>query len=88
MACVSCASNNGAEFPSEIVLHFPFSGLEGLNKNGVFLYPKVLVCLDCGFSRFTTAGTEVADLAKGIGRRKPANQRPDPGAEQGCLGIS
>jgi hypothetical protein len=76
VACVLCASNsNEAEFPAEMILHFPFSGLQDLNKNGVFVYPKVLVCLDCGFSRFTTPETEVAALAKGVGRQmKPGNR--------------
>ncbi len=74
MACVLCTSTNEAEFPAEMILHFPFSGLHDLNKNGVFIYPKVLVCLDCGFSRFTTPETEVATLAKGVGRHaKPWN---------------
>jgi len=69
MACDLCASSNEVEFPSEIILHFPFSGLEHLDKNGVLLYPKVLVCLTCGFSRFKTSESEVAALAKGVGRQ-------------------
>jgi hypothetical protein len=81
MACVLCASNNEVEFPAEMILHFPFSGLQDLNKNGVFIYPKVLVCLDCGFSRFTTRETEVAALAKGVGRQmKPGNRGAFPTA--------
>jgi hypothetical protein len=82
MVCVLCASNNEVEFPAEMILHFAFSGLHDLNKNGVFLYPKVLVCLDCGFSRFTTSENEVAALAKGVGRQmKPGNRRSFPPAE-------
>jgi hypothetical protein len=75
MACVLCASNNEVEFPAEMILHFPFSGLQDLNKNGVFIYPKVLVCLDCGYSRFTTREADVAALAKGVGRQMKLGSR-------------
>jgi hypothetical protein len=81
MACVLCASKNEVDFPAEMILHFPVSGLQDLNKNGVFIYPKVLVCLDCGFSRFTARETEVAALANGVGRQmKPRNPRSVPTA--------
>jgi len=83
MACVLCASNNEVEFPAEMILHFPFSGLHNLNKNGVLIYPKVLVCLDCGFSRFTTRETEVAALAKGVGRQMKLGSRRSPPTAEG-----
>jgi len=62
MSCVQCASNNEAEFPTELVFHFP--GLQCLDKPGIFLYPRILVCLHCGFSWFTTSAAEKALLAK------------------------
>jgi hypothetical protein len=43
-----------------MIFHFP--GLQNLDKPSVLVYPKVLVCLDCGFSQFTTPKTEVAQL--------------------------
>ena len=89
MACVLCASSNEVEFPSEIILHFPFSGLENLDKHGVFVYPKVLVCLDCGLSRFTTPETEAAALANGVGRQmKARNRRSVTAAEVERLRIA
>jgi hypothetical protein len=36
-----------------------------LNKPGVWVFPKVVVCLDCGCSWFTVPETELALLAKG-----------------------
>jgi hypothetical protein len=34
----------------EIALHFP--GLDGLKKPIVWAFPKVAVCLECGFAEF------------------------------------
>jgi hypothetical protein len=53
---------NEAEFTTEIMIHF--SGLNNIDKPGVLLFPKALVCLDCGFSRFTILGTDVALLQR------------------------
>jgi hypothetical protein len=61
MYCALCESSNQAEFTTEIMIHF--SGLKSIDKPGVLLFPKVLVCLDCGFSRFTTPGTDLPLLA-------------------------
>jgi hypothetical protein len=60
MSCLSCASGNQAEYTSEINIHFP--GLKNLDKPSVFVFPKLLVCLDCGCSWFTTPETELALL--------------------------
>jgi hypothetical protein len=56
MYCASCQSGNEAEFTAEMMIHF--SGVRHIAKPGVLVFPKVLVCLDCGFSRFTTPETE------------------------------
>jgi hypothetical protein len=60
MRCVGCQSDRLNEFPSEIVFHF--SGRENRGKSHVFVFPKVVVCLDCGFSRFAVAETELGLL--------------------------
>ena len=60
MSCPMCASANQEEFPAEMVLHF--NGMKSLDRPGVLIFPKVLVCLDCGFSQFD-AKTKVALLA-------------------------
>jgi hypothetical protein len=60
MSCVLCGSANNSEFSAEINLHF--SGLENLDKPSGLVFPQVLLCLDCGFSRFTTPETELGLL--------------------------
>jgi hypothetical protein len=61
MSCPLCTSGNQTEFFAEMILHS--RGLKNLDKPGVWLFPKVSVCLQCGLSRFTTPETELALLA-------------------------
>jgi hypothetical protein len=60
MACQKCFSENQSTFNSEVGIHFP--GLEGLSKSIVFVYPKLAVCLKCGFTEFTVPGRELRVL--------------------------
>jgi hypothetical protein len=62
MACKSCGSDNQQELGSEINIHFP--GGEGLDKPAVLAFPKLLVCLHCGFTEFTLPEGELHRLAK------------------------
>jgi len=39
-------------------MHF-LGGLESLNKPLVWVFPKVVVCLDCGAAQFTIPDAEV-----------------------------
>jgi hypothetical protein len=64
MSCLSCGSNKQAEFSAEMLIHFV--GLKNLDKPGVWLFPKLLVCLDCGFLQSTVPAPELASLAVGI----------------------
>ncbi len=57
MCCLSCGSPNQAEFGAEIMIHF--SGLKNIESPGVLAFPKLLVCLDRGLSRFTTSGNRI-----------------------------
>ena len=57
----ACTSTNKEEFTAEMMIHF--SGLKHLADSGVLVFPKLLVCLDCGFSRFTIPEQELALLA-------------------------
>lgn len=57
MSCPSCASLNQAELATEMMIHF--KGLNHLADPGVLVVPKVLVCLDCGFSWFNIPETEL-----------------------------
>jgi hypothetical protein len=63
MACLQCASDNEAEFTSEVNIHF--RGITNIDNPGVLVFPKVLICLDCGGSRFSTPQVELAQLARG-----------------------
>ena len=52
MRCPACGSRRQAEFTAEINIHF--RGIQNLDKPGVLLSSKLLVCLDCGCSQFST----------------------------------
>ena len=65
MPCPSCQSSNKMEFLAEINIHFP--GTENLSKPTVWVFPKILVCLDCGASTFTTPKVELARLLPPLG---------------------
>jgi hypothetical protein len=63
MACKSCGSDRQRKFNSEIGIHFP--GAEGLTKPLVLVFPKVTVCLDCGFTEFQIDRNELSTLDEG-----------------------
>lgn len=56
--CVVSVGNQ-AEVTAEMLIHF--SGIRNIDNPGVLAFPKVLVCLNCGNSRFTT-GTDLRIL--------------------------
>ena len=57
MQCKSCGSHNQTEFNAEINVHFP--GLKNVDKPAVLVFPKLLLCLDCGFTEFTLSESEL-----------------------------
>ncbi len=60
MACKSCRSDNQTQFPTEMNVHFP--GKENWEKPSVWLFPSVLICLDCGFAEFSIDGDGLPKL--------------------------
>jgi hypothetical protein len=46
-----------------MTMHFP--DLKNVNKPTVWVFPEVLVCLDCGVSEFTVPETELRVLVTG-----------------------
>ena len=60
MSCRSCGSGNQRQFGSEINIH-----LSGVDKPGVMLFPKLVVCLDCGFTEFSIPEAEARLLEEG-----------------------
>jgi hypothetical protein len=61
MSCRSCKSEALKTFYSEINIHFP--GLAGLDKVTVLVFPKLVVCLDCGFTEFSIPKPDLQRLA-------------------------
>jgi len=63
MACKSCHSENLRKFTGEIAIHF--RGLRNINKPHVWVFPELVVCLNCGFAEFAVPETELRLLTKG-----------------------
>jgi hypothetical protein len=63
MQCKQCLSERNEKFCAEVAIHFP--GLGGLNKPIVWVFPDVLVCLDCGSAVFDVPKRELAVLSTG-----------------------
>jgi hypothetical protein len=61
MYCPHCASDTQGECTAEINIHF--RGLKHIDRPGLLVFPELLVCLECGYSRFTTPANELALLA-------------------------
>ncbi len=62
MSCTRCLSLHQTELDSEINLHF--RGLPNLGEPGMFVFPKILVCLDCGLSEFVIEKGELAHIGE------------------------
>ena len=60
--CKSCGSNWQKKFIAEMGIHFP--GLKNIDKPVVWVFPEVVVCLDCGTAEFAVAEAELRELAK------------------------
>jgi hypothetical protein len=56
--CPSCSSFRNMKCRGEICLHFP-GGLQALKKFPVFVFPHIVVCLDCGSAKFTVPESEL-----------------------------
>ncbi len=62
MSCKSCGSANQRIFDAEVGIHF--AGLKGLDKPVVFVFPKLLTCLNCGFIEFVVPETDLQSLVE------------------------
>jgi hypothetical protein len=61
MSCKRCSSANLKEdFTGEIAIHF--RGLAGLNKPIVWVFPQLVICLDCGFAEFEVPDEQLQQL--------------------------
>ena len=59
--CRTCGSDKQAEFTAEIALHFPGPG--NLDKPHLLVFPRILVCLNCGSAEFTVPESQLQILA-------------------------
>jgi len=73
MSCRSCQSRNQKLFPSELNVHFP--GQEGLDKQTVWAFPSLRVCLDCGFTELQLEPRELHLLAEEAAPAKSPRRR-------------
>jgi hypothetical protein len=60
VSCKSCGSVNQQKFSAEMGIHFPH-----IDKPVVWLFPELVVCLDCGTAEFAVPEAELRQLAKG-----------------------
>jgi hypothetical protein len=61
MSCKSCHSLNQRYFGAEMCIHF--MGLKNLDKPTVWVFPQLLVCMDCGFTEFNLPEAERVTLS-------------------------
>ena len=60
--CSYCGADRVQTVNGEVALHL--TGIENLDKPATFVFPKVLVCLDCGASHFVIPGEARQSLAR------------------------
>lgn len=63
MTCKGCHSEKQNVFNGEVAIHFP--GRKGLEKPIVWAFPKLVVCLQCGYTEFTVPERELQVLEHG-----------------------
>jgi hypothetical protein len=63
MPCKSCGSVNQKKFSAEMRIHFP--ELKDIDDPVVWVFPEVVVCLDCGTAEFAVPEAELRHLVKG-----------------------
>ena len=68
--CCSRSSGNQAKFKAEMNVHFP--GLKNASRPSVWLFPEVLICLNCGAATFSVPSVELAVLAEGTPKERAA----------------
>ena len=62
MPCKACGSVNQKKFNPEMGIHFP--GMKNIDKPVVWVFPKLVVCLDYGTAEFTVPEAELRQLQR------------------------
>ena len=63
VSCEACGSVKLRKFIGEMGIRSP--GLKGLDKPVVWVFPELIVCLNCGAAEFVVPEAELRALAKG-----------------------
>jgi len=63
MQCKSCRSSNQNKFIGEMGIRG--SGWKNIDKPLVWVFPELIVCMDCGTAEFIIPEAELRLLAKG-----------------------
>jgi len=50
VVCKSCGGANRNTLNAEIAIHVP--GIENLDRPMLWIFPRISVCMNCGFSEF------------------------------------
>jgi predicted nucleic-acid-binding Zn-ribbon protein len=62
--CWSCGSNNVTEF--ETIIQLYAAPKNGLGEPILSAWPKIVMCSDCGYTRFRLSATELKRLTETI----------------------
>lgn len=73
MPCAACGSANETKFGAEVNIHFPAP--MRLDEPGFLVFPKLVVCLDCGFTWFALPERELHLLKKVLAGRRQTHMR-------------
>jgi hypothetical protein len=85
MSCTRCLSLHQTELDTEINLHL--CGLPNLSEPGIFVFPRVLVCLDCGMSQFVIEERELAEIMERSLTRGAIGAKPIRAVRRRTLGA-
>jgi hypothetical protein len=61
--CKACESVNQNKFVAEMGIRSP--GLKNIDKPTVWVFPQLVVCMDCGMAEFVVPDAELRLLAEG-----------------------
>jgi hypothetical protein len=80
MSCTRCLSLHQTELNTELNLHF--RGLTFIGDPGILMFPKVLVCLDCGLAQFVVAERELSQIVERNEKRHVSSVKAKPKLRQ------
>ena len=61
MVCARCGANNQAEFDCEVAIHVRETITS--RHSPICIFPKVLVCKNCGLAEFTVPAEDLTQLS-------------------------